>query len=62
MLTPDWGKSPHSESGGCVEVRLAGGVVELRDSKDRGGPVLRFTEREWTAFELGAKDGEFALP
>ncbi len=46
-----------------MEVRLADdGGVEVRDSKDRGGPVLRFTPAEWRAFLGGAADGEFVLP
>ena len=43
-----WRKSSHSGSNGhCVEV--AGGV-QVRDSKDPGGPVLTFTPAEWRAF------------
>jgi hypothetical protein len=30
-----------------------------RDSKDRSGPVLRFTEAEFAAWLDGAKKGEF---
>ena len=44
----------------CVEVAIAGDVIGLRDSKDRGrGPVLAFTPEEWAAFLGGAKAGEF---
>ena len=47
----------------CVEIALAKGVIGVRDSKDRGtGPVLAFTEAEWSAFLAGAKRGEFDLP
>ena len=41
-----WRRSAHSGSTGgqCVEVAAAGdGMVGIRDSKDPGGPVLRFT-------------------
>lgn len=48
--------------GNCVEVRLDGDAVMVRDSKDRGGPALRFTWPEWRAFLAGADDGEFDLP
>lgn len=58
-----WRTSSRSGTeGNCVEVRLAGDGVEVRDSKDRGGPVLRFTPDEWRAFLAGAEEGEFRLP
>jgi len=45
-----WWKSSHSASNGhCVEVAAAG-VVLVRDSKDRQGPMLRFTPAEWRTF------------
>ncbi len=63
-LDGNWRISTRSGTeGNCVEVRLADdGGVEVRDSKDRGGPVLRFTPAEWRAFLGGAADGEFVLP
>ncbi|GAA3487990.1 MULTISPECIES: DUF397 domain-containing protein [Streptomyces] len=39
---------------------LPGGAVAMRSSTDPG-TVLRYTEAEWTAFVLGARDGEFDL-
>jgi len=48
-----------SNSGSCVEVRRHGGAIEVRDSKDRSGPVLRFTGPEWDAFLDGARNREF---
>ncbi|MEV1239327.1 DUF397 domain-containing protein [Nonomuraea sp. NPDC049750] len=57
-----WRKSSRSGSNGgqCVEVASnISGIVAVRDSKDRGGPVLTFTPDEWRAFLGGAKDGEF---
>jgi hypothetical protein len=59
-----WRKSSHSgEEQGCVETAfLADGSVAVRDSKDRSGPALVYTRREWLAFLSGAKDGEFDLP
>lgn len=62
MLGPEWKKSQRSgQSGQCVEVRLADGAVEVRDSKDPDGPILRFTPGEWAAFTGGVRDGEFDL-
>jgi hypothetical protein len=50
-----------SRSGGnnnCVEVATnLPGVVAVRDSKDRGGPVLTFTPGEWSAFLTDVRDG-----
>ncbi len=46
-----WRTSTYSASnGGCVEVATSPGVVLVRDSNDRGGPVLNFTARHWRAF------------
>ena len=38
----------------CVEVRFPGPRVEIRDTKDRTGPVLSVTRAEWTAFLTGS--------
>lgn len=57
-----WHKSLASGAGNCVEVKLDGAAVGVRDSKDPGGAVLRFTAPEWTAFLAGVRNGEFDLP
>jgi hypothetical protein len=58
-----WTKSSHSAtSSECVQTRLDGDEVWVRDSKDPDGPVLKFTGPEWDAFVDGAKDGEFDRP
>ena len=55
-----WLSANRCESGACVEIAFAtDGTVHVRDSKDRAGPVLRFTPAEWEAFRLGVLDGEF---
>jgi hypothetical protein len=47
-------------NGNCVEIAdLPEGGIGIRDSKDREGPVLRFTAGEWSAFLGGARNGEF---
>jgi Domain of unknown function (DUF397) len=56
-----WRKSSHSSSNGCVEVALDADEIAVRDSKDRDGPVLRFTAHEWGAFLAGVRDGEFEI-
>jgi hypothetical protein len=55
-----WIKASLSASGGeCVEMRRKGGLVEVRDSKDQDGPVLRFARAEFLAWVDGASKGEF---
>ncbi|SBT54168.1 DUF397 domain-containing protein [Micromonospora narathiwatensis] len=53
-----WRKSTRSSgnSGDCVEVAdNLPGVVGVRDSKDRQGPVLTFSPAGWAAFVEFAK-------
>lgn len=58
-----WFKSSDSASGACVEVaHLPGGGVAVRDSKDPAKAPHVYTRREWEAFLIGAKNGEFDLP
>ncbi|MEV5695109.1 DUF397 domain-containing protein [Micromonospora globbae] len=55
-----WRKSTRSDNGGstCVEVATnLAGVVAVRDSKDRGGPVLAFGPAAWTGFLAAATSG-----
>jgi uncharacterized protein DUF397 len=62
MTTSNWIKATRStgNGGSCVELRRHDGMVEVRDTKDRGaGPVLRFTDAEFDAFLDGARHGEF---
>jgi Domain of unknown function (DUF397) len=35
------------------------GRVAVRNSNDRQGPVVNYTQAEWTAFIAGVKRGEF---
>ena len=59
MNTP-WTKAAKSTgNGSCVEVRRHGELIEVRDSKDRTGGILRFTAAEWDAFLDGARKSEF---
>lgn len=59
MTTP-WLKASASDpQGSCVEQRAHDGMIEVRDTKDRGGPVLRFTRDEFAAWLDGARGGEF---
>ena len=48
----EWRISTHSANGStCVEVAPnLPGIVAVRDSKNRQGPVLTFTPHAWRAF------------
>jgi hypothetical protein len=59
LRTARWRKSTRSGTNGCVEVAFVQGQVAVRDSKQRGGPVLVFTPQEWAAFLSGVRAGEF---
>ena len=57
-----WRKSIYSGNGGtdCVEVGApvtADGVL-VRDTKDRGGPMLRFSPAAWPSFAARVRHGE----
>ncbi|MCT2278922.1 DUF397 domain-containing protein [Micromonospora chalcea] len=50
-MDSQWRKSTRSgTNGACVESRHADQAVEVRDSKDAGGPVLRFGREPWRLF------------
>jgi hypothetical protein len=60
MIGAEWKKSSFSGAGNdCVEMRLAGAQVEMRDSLDPDGTVLRFGADAWRAF-LAEMQGERA--
>lgn len=51
--------------GNCVEAGAlvdGSGRVAVRDSKDRGGPVLVYPRDSWRAFLADLHDGAFDLP
>lgn len=53
-----WFTSSYSgpNNNSCVEARLTDGGIEIRDSKDPGGPTLRFGSPAWTRFVRGLDD------
>jgi hypothetical protein len=55
-----WQGTP-DDAGDGVQVAFVDDLIGLRNANDPGGPVLVFTQSEWEAFVLGAKDGEFDL-
>jgi hypothetical protein len=58
----EWHSAPGTETAEeRVEIAyLPNGAVAMRSSLDPE-TVLRYTEAEWQAFVLGARDGEFDL-
>jgi hypothetical protein len=56
-----WVKASRSgpQGGECVELRRRSGAVEVRDSKDPHGSVLRFTPSEFAAWLDGARHAQF---
>jgi Domain of unknown function (DUF397) len=51
-IDPRWRTSSYTGNGGgnCVEVGDAARVILVRDTKDRHGPMLRFTPAAWRKF------------
>jgi hypothetical protein len=58
-----WRTSTYSGgNGSCVEVASnLPGVVYVRDSKDRLGPALAFSNQTWSDFIQQIKQGELDL-
>lgn len=62
-LSPDWTKSSLSHvNGNCLEARATSGGVDVRNSRDRKGPVLRLTPGTWSNFLADVRNGAFDLP
>ncbi|MER7271464.1 DUF397 domain-containing protein [Micromonospora carbonacea] len=54
-----WRKSTRSSANGsdCVEVAELSSALAVRDSKDPGGPALRFGRGAWSSFVVGLRRG-----
>lgn len=61
-LTEEWKTSSRSgEGSACVEARAEDGAAQVRDSKDRTGPVLTFGATAWEQFLDEVRTGRFDL-
>ena len=55
-MSDAWRKSSYSGSeANCVEVGNAAGLLQVRDTKDRQGPVLAVSADAWRRFTTGIK-------
>lgn len=64
LTRAEWRTASHSSvnGGNCVEVaRNLPGIVAVRDSKDREGPVLIFGATDWQAFTTELQNGALKL-
>jgi hypothetical protein len=62
LIDRNWRKSTKSGTGmDCVEVRLNGDEIEVRNSKRAEAGSVLFTKDEWRAFIDGAKADEFQV-
>lgn len=59
--TVPWRISSFCGNGACVEVTKSDDTYLMRDSKDRDGAILRFTQEEWDAFVAGVNAGDFVF-
>lgn len=54
-------KSDKSGDIGCVEVAFVEDAAGVRDTYDRGGPMLAFTAGEWERFTDAVRAGCYDL-
>jgi hypothetical protein len=56
----DWRKARRSaNNGACVELAPAAEQILVRDSKDKNGPIIGYSQYSWRLFVASAKTGHF---
>lgn len=58
-LDQGWRKPAKCASSGCVEARMDGERITVRNSRDPGGDNVSYDRDEWEAFVAAVKAGEF---
>ncbi len=63
LVAARWRKSTASNpSGSCVELaELPGGMIAVRNSRDKSGPALVYPRTELAGFLWRVKNGEFDI-
>jgi hypothetical protein len=58
LTEANWRKSSHSgnNGGACIEIGVRADGVLVRDTKDRGGPVLALSPVAWRKFTDQVKE------
>ena len=56
-MESNWRKSSYSgdNGGACVEIASSAEVMLVRDTTDRGGPVVAFSADAWRSFTTSIK-------
>jgi hypothetical protein len=56
---PSWRKSSYSNSSSnCVEVGQDGSRIAVRDTRNRRGPALAFSQQDWREFTRRIRSGQ----
>ena len=61
MAATSWRRSSFCYSGECVEVTASDGVILVRDSKQPGGAIQRYSADEWRSFVRAVKSGALSF-
>jgi Domain of unknown function (DUF397) len=57
--TAAWQRSSFCDNGACVEVRIMGRLIAVRESGNADGAILTFPASSWQIFTADVKAGKF---